>query len=384
MNFQFTNEQEELRQTVRKLANERFAPMATDIDNSYEISNEVVRLIGEAGLYRLFYPQQYGGVGLSIINICIVREELAKVSTHAEGAFAVGGLGSVPLVLFGTEEQKKKYLPSFARGEKFMVFCLTEAAAGSDIGAIKTAAHSDGDYYVLNGTKTYVSEPFWTDYYCVFAKTDPRERTKGLSAFIVEREEKPSIAIQKTKMMMPHDIGNVTFINHRVPKENLLGEEGGGARVALSNLDNFRPSVGAAALGMAQAAYNEAKAFAKERIVFQQPLASFQITQFKLAELATEIQAARLMVYLAAWKKDQNMKATRECSMAKLFATEVAQHVATEAVQIMGGRGVTIGERVELFYRVIKTCSIYEGTSEIQKITIARQVLAEDAFTTLP
>jgi len=284
------------------------------------------------------------------------------------------GLGSYPITLFGTEEQKRKFLPPLVKGQKFISFCLTEPGAGSDVAAIETTARLEGDTYVLNGTKIYVAHPQYSEFFTVFAKTAPELKGRGISAFIVEKGF-PGIRFERMHMVPAHPEGRMTLDNCRVPKANLLGPLNRGMRVALSNLDVFRTTVGAAAIGMAQGAFEEATQFAKTRIAFERPIMELQAIQFKLADMATLLEAARLLVYRAAWMRDQGLEVIREASMAKLFATEIAQKVADEAVQVFGGRGVWQENRVAFLYKAVRPPRIYEGTSEIQRIVIAREVL---------
>jgi alkylation response protein AidB-like acyl-CoA dehydrogenase len=383
MDFRFTPEQEKLRERVRKLATEKISPIADEVDNQEDTSQKLLDLLRGEQLYQLFVPKAYGGVGVSAVDICIVREELSRVCSSADILFVVGGMGCAPIAMYGTDAQKNKYLPALARGEKMIVFCLTEPNAGSDIGAIETTATLDGDSYILNGTKKHVANPDVVDFFMVFAKTDPTQRMKGLSAFIVEKGL-PGMTIGKERLITPHASGTITFNNYRVPRGNLVGQLGEGAKVALTNLNTFRPSVGAMAVGMAQCAFDIALDFAQSRIVFQQPLVDFQVTQFKLAEMAMRIQIARLVTYFAAWKRDQGEDNVKEASIAKLYATESAQYVIDEAVQLLGGRGITCGNRLEYLYRDMRQLRIIEGTSEIQKHTIARRILREGTLNTLP
>jgi len=375
MDFRFTEEQEMLRSKVRKFAEEKLAPIAAEVDELDEVSWEVAKLLGEQELFHLVTPEEYGGIGLRAVLICIVREELSRISVHADLLFAETGLCAFPISNYGTEAQKQKYLPPFSRGEKIGCFALTEPEAGSDVANLQTTAVLDGDSYILNGSKCFASVGPFAQTYVTFTKTDPSQGSRGISAFIVEKGT-PGFEGKPMKLMGPHPIGELTFTDCRLPKENLLGEPGRGMRVALSTLDFMRMSVGAAAVGVAQRAYEESINYSKQRKAFGQTLAEFQATQFKVADMGTEIDAARLLVYRSAWLNDEiGGRTTKESSMAKLFATEMACRVVDQAVQIHGGYGVVRGMPVERLYRIIRQPRVYEGTSEIQRIVIARHIL---------
>ena len=377
MDFRFTEEQEMLRSKVKRFAEEKLAPIAAEVDELDEVSWEVARLLAEQELFCLLAPEEYGGVGLKSVPICIVREELSRISVHADLLFAETGLCAYPISTHGTEAQKQKYLPPFVRGEKLGCFALTEPEAGSDVANLQTTAVLDGDCYVLNGSKCFASVGPFAQTYVTFAKTDPTQGSRGISAFIVEKGT-PGFEGKQMKLMGPHPIAELTFTDCRLPKENLLGEPGRGMRVALSTLDFMRMSVGAAAVGVAQRGYEESVSYSKKRIAFGQPIAEFQATQFKLADMATEIDAARLLVYRAAWLNDETAeRTTKESSMAKLFATEMAWRVVDQAVQLHGGYGVVKGMCVERLYRTIRQPRVYEGTSEIQRTVIARHILRD-------
>ena len=375
MDFRFTEEQEMLRKKVRKFAEDKLAPIATQVDELDVVSWEVARMLGEAGIFALLVPEEYGGFGMKSVTMCLVREELSRISVHADLLFAEMALCAYPIATYGTEAQKKKYLPPFARGETLGCFSLTEPNAGSDVGNLETTAVLDGEAYVLNGNKCFASVGPFAQTYVTFAKTDPAQGRS--SAFIVEKGT-PGFVGKQMFLLGPHPMAEITFTDCRVPKKNLLGEPGKGMRVALSTLDCIRMSVGAAAVGVAQRAYEEAISYSKKRVVFGQPVAEFQSTQFKLAEMATDIDAARLLVYRSAWLKDEtNDRVTKESSMAKLFATEMAQRVVDQALQLHGGYGVVKGMVVERLYRAVRQPRVYEGTSEIQKVVIARHILGE-------
>jgi len=375
MDFRFTEGEEMLRSTVRKFAEKKLEPIAPEVDEMDDVSWEVAELLKEQDLFALLVPEEYGGIGLKAVSICIVREELSRVCIHADLLFAETCLCSFPISTFGSETLKQKYLPPFAKGEKVGCYALTEPDAGSDVANMQTKADLDGDFYVLNGNKCFASVGPFAQTYVTFAKTDPAKKSKGISAFVVDKDT-PGFEGKQMFLLGPHPIAELTFTDCRIPKENLLGEQDKGMRVALGTLDFMRKSVGAAAVGVAQRAYEEAVKYSKQRMAFGQPLSAFQATQFKLADMATEIDAARLLVYRAAWMRDEVAdRVTKESSMAKLFASEMAFRVVDEALQIHGGYGVVKGMTIERLYRTIRQPRVYEGASEIQRIVIARHIL---------
>ena len=377
----FNDQHRELAGAVHRFAAREVEPRAIEAGDEEEKARELVRLMAAAGLLRYVVPQAYEGVApdLDLRSLCIIREGLAYSSGLADTMFAMQGLGSYPITLAGSELLKRKFLPRVASGQAIAAFAVTEPDAGSDVAALQSTARRDGDQYELNGTKTFISNAGIADFYVVFAKTDPDREHKGISAFVVESSAPGLIIERKLELVAPHPIGVVKFQNCRVPCENLLGAEGEGFKVAMKTLDVFRTTVAAAALGMARRAFDEALAYSKKRAQFGRLLAEFQGIQFKLAEMATELEAARLLVYRAAWKKDQGAeRVTLESAMAKLYATEAAQRIIDAAVQIHGGYGVVKGYAVERLYREIRALRIYEGTSEIQKVVIARELLKED------
>ena len=341
-----------------------------------EAGRDAIRTAADLGLCRLLVPTAFGGEGLDLRAVCVAREALASGSGLVDAVFAVQGLGSYPLALSGNVALGERYLPRVATGEAIAAFALTEPDAGSDAGAIATAAVRDGGDYVLDGTKVFISNATIASYFVVFARTAQGSR-RAISAFVVDADT-PGLAItRRQEMSAPHPIAELRFERCRVPVENRLGEEGDGMRLALGTLDFFRTSVGAAACGLAARALDESVARASSRQQFGSPLSEFQLTQAALADMATELDAGRLLVYRAAWTKDRGQaRVTRESGMAKLFATEAAQRIVDRAVQIHGGRGVERGSVVERLYREVRALRIYEGTSEIQRLVIARAVLA--------
>ncbi len=316
-------------------------------------------------------------IDLDVRRLCIARETLAYHDALADFAFAMQGLGSGPITLFGNPAQRERFLPAVTSGESIMAFALSEREAGSDVAAITTRAVRDGDSYVLDGEKTWISNAGIADVYVVFARTSD-VGSKGLSAFIVPASTRGLSVPERIETISPHPLGTVRFENCRIPAEQRLGEEGQGFKIAMATLDVFRASVGAAALGFARRALDETVAHVRERKLFGAPLAALQLTQAKIAQMATEIDAGALLVYRAAYAKDKGaQRVTREAAMAKWYATETAARAADTAVQLFGGRGVTRGEIVERIYRDVRALRIYEGASEIQQIVIARSFLEE-------
>ena len=340
---------------------------------------KLVTALGQDGWLRYSVPQAYGGHfdRLDVRSLCLIRETLARHSGLADFAFAMQGLGSASIALFGSGTLKQKYLPEVCSGKRIAAFALSEPEGGSDVSALRTTAQADGDHYVINGTKTWISNGGIAGHYVLFARTGEAPGAKGLSAFVVDADTPGLDASERIETIAPHPLATLRFYNCRVPKGNLLGKPGEGFKIAMATLDIFRATVGAAALGFARRALDEAVSYAGQREAFGQKLAEFQLTQAKLADMATEIDAAALLVYRAAWTKDVVAeRVTREASMAKMYATEMAQRVIDAAVQIHGGQGVVSGAPVERLYREIRSLRIYEGTTEIQKLVIAGQVLA--------
>jgi acyl-CoA dehydrogenase len=343
-----------------------------------EAARRLVRALGKAGFLAACVPARCGGrtETLDVRTICLAREILARHEGLADFAFAMQGLGSAAISLFGTPEQQQRFLPAVAKGEAIAAFALSESDAGSDVGAMTTRAVPDGGGYVLAGTKTWISNAGLADFYVVFARLGDAPGAKGLAAFVVDADNPGLRVAERIDVIAPHPLGTLRFDGCRVGADRLLGKAGDGFRIAMSVLDVFRSSVGAAALGFARRALDEAVSRALERKVFGQRLADYQLTQAKLADMAVAIDAAALLIYRAAWTKDSaGGRVTREASMAKLFATESAQEVVDQAVQIFGGIGVVSGVTVEKLYREIRALRIYEGTSEIQKLVIAGTVI---------
>lgn len=373
----FANTHRTLADEVRQWA-EGNAPDEEPKD-AYAVSKQLVRQLGESGLLKLCVPAPAGRTEkLDVRSLCIVRESLAYHSALADFGFAMQGLGSGPISLFGTDEQQASVLPLVANGEKIAAFALSEGKAGSDVAALETTAVVHGDDFVLNGGKTWISNAGIADVYVVFARTGEAEGHRGLSAFVVEAEADGLDVTEQIDTMSPHPLGSLVFSDCCVPGSSLIGKPGQGFKIAMATLDVFRSTVGAAALGMARRALDEAVRHVKRREVFGATLADLQITQDRLAEMATLIDASALLVYRAAWKKDNGAeRITKEAAMAKAYATEAAQKVIDCALQLFGGRGVTSGHILERLYRDIRPLRIYEGATEIQHVVIARQVLKE-------
>jgi acyl-CoA dehydrogenase len=361
--------------------------------DAWAASREIVRRLGEAGWLRYVVPAAHAayeayapetarpqGGGLDVRTLCLLRETFSRGSALADFAFAMQGLGSGPLSLFGTDAQRREYLPRVASGQAVAAFALSEAAAGSDVAAMRTIARRDGGDYLLDGEKSWISNAGIADFYVVFCRL-PEGGDRSYAAFVVDADRPGLRVSERFDVTAPHPLGTLELAGCRVPGGALIGEAGRGLRVALATLDVFRPTVGAAALGLARRALDEALAHVARREVFGQPLSAHQLTQAKLADMATAVDASALLVYRAAWERDRGgaARVTREAAMAKLFATEAAQRVVDDAVQLLGARGVLAGAPVERLYREVRALRIYEGTSEIQRLVIAGQVLAAAA-----
>jgi len=350
-----------------------------DLDAVYACVKRLVRALGQAGLLRICVPAAYGGLHekLDVRSLCLAREILGRASGLADFALAMQGLGSASVTLFGNEAQKQALLPGIAAGTKIGAFALSEPDAGSDVAAIATTAKREGDSWRLDGVKTWISNAGLADSYVVFARTGEGPGTKGLSAFIVDANTPGLDASERIDVIAPHPLGTLRLNNCRIPIDRLLGEPGQGFKIAMATLDIFRSTVGAAALGLARRALDEATARSVERRMFGKALSEFQLTQVKLGEMALAVDASALLIYRAAWTKDVlGTRVTREASMAKLFATESAQQVIDAAVQVFGGLGVVRGMTVERLYREVRALRIYEGASEVLKLIIGNQVLA--------
>lgn len=380
MLFQTTPAHEELRAKVRAFAEEEIKPIAFQLDQQNEFPDEAIKKLGKLGLMGIPYPKEYGGAGLDALSYAIAVEELSRVDGGTGVILSAHvSLGSWPIFAYGTEEQKKKYLVPLASGEKIGAFGLTEPNAGSDAGGTETTAVLKGDHYVLNGGKIFITNAPKADTYVVFAVTTPDIGTKGISAFIVEKGWKGFyFGDHYDKMgIRSSSTAELIFDNVEVPKENLLGKEGDGFKIAMSTLDGGRIGIASQALGIAQGAYENALEYAKERIQFGKPIGFQQSISFKLADMATKLRCARMLIYSAAEMKEAHVPYGMESAMAKMYASDIALEVTNDALQIFGGSGFMKGMEVERAYRDAKITTIYEGTNEIQRVVIASHLLGK-------
>lgn len=374
MDYFFSEEELMVRDTARDLSQRLVLPARAELDEKSEFPYEIMKEFAKADLFRIFIPSEYGGLGLTTLSLCLAIEEIAKVCAGVATTYAANALGSMPIVLFGNEEQKKKYLSPIASGERLYAFALTEPDAGSDVGNIKTKAINKGNFYIINGTKQWITNGGEADIYVVIVTTQADKGARGLSAIIVEKdtpgfsfgkkENKLGIRASATRELIFQDV--------KVPKENLLAKEGTGFLIALRTFDRTRPGVAAQAVGLAQGALDEAIKYAKTRKQFGKTIINFEGIGLLLAELATKIEAARVLLYQVARYIDTGAKdISKYSSMAKLFASDVAMEVTTQAVQVLGGYGYMKEYPVEKYMRDAKITQIYEGTNEIQKLVIA-------------
>lgn len=380
MEFQLTAEQISIREMVRDFARKEIEPHIMTYDEAKEFPIEIIKKLSELGLLGIIYPEEYGGANMGYIEYALIIEELSAVDPSIGLIVAAhNSLGTLHIFNYGTEEQKQKYIPPLLKGDSLSAWALTEPNSGSDAKALKTTAVKKGDYWVLNGSKTFITNANFSNYHVIIARTDPEKGNHGISAFVVEKGT-PGFKIGKNlnKLgMRASDTAELFFDNCKVPRENMLGKEGEGFHQSMSILDGGRVSIGAMSVGIARGAYENALKYAQEREAFGRTISNFQATKFKLADMATEIDAARLLIMRAAWMKDQNMDFNLESAMAKLYASEVAVRVANEAVQIYGGYGFIKEYPAEKFYRDAKLGTIGEGTSEILRLVIAREILEQ-------
>lgn len=378
MNFEFTDTQLMIRETARKFAEEELAPSADERDETEVFPTEAVKKMGELGFLGMMVSEQYGGAGLDTVSYVLAVEEVSKVDASAGVIMSVNNsLVCWGLESFGSEQQKEKYLKELASGTKLGAFALSEPEAGSDATNQRTTARRDGDHYILNGTKNFITNGSTADVVLVMAATDKSKGAKGVSTFIVDKGI-PGFSVAKKEKKLgirSSDTVSLAFTDCRIPKENLIGEEGFGIKFALKTLDGGRIGIAAQALGIAQGSLDAALNYSKERKAFGHPIADFQALQFKLADMATNIEAARLLTLRAALLKDEGKPFGPSAAMAKLYASKVAVSSALEAIQIHGGYGYVREYKVERFLRDAKITEIYEGTSEIQRIVIARSIL---------
>lgn len=382
MDYFLTEEQIMIRDLARQIAEEKVVPVRAELDEKNEYPWEIIKVLAQSDMIGLFIPEEYGGLGKGSFELCLVVEELSKACVGVSTTYAANALGTYPILISGSDDQKKKYLPDIAAGKRLVAFGLTEANAGSDASGIQTTAVAEGNEYVLNGTKQWITNGGEADIYTIIAMTDKSKGPRGASAFIVEKgtpgftfgkkEDKMGIRASVTRELI--------FDNCRIPKDNLISKEGTGFLVAMKTLDKSRTGVGAQGVGVAQGAFDEAVKFARQRHQFGHPIISFQAIQHMLADMAMQIEAARALVYAVARYVDSGAKdLSKESAMAKTFATDVGMKVTTDAVQIMGGAGYMKEYPVEKMMRDAKILQIFEGTNQIQRNVIGQEIIKEAA-----
>ena len=382
MDYFLTEDQVMIKELTRQIAEEKVIPARHELDEKEEFPWEIMKVLAQSDLFSLFIPEEYGGLGRGCLELCIAVEELSRACLGVSTSYAANALGTSPILLYGSDEQKKKYLPDIAAGKRLVAFALTEANAGSDAGGIQTTARLEGNEYVVNGTKQWITNGGEAEIYTIIAITDRAKGARGASAFIVEKgtphfsfgkkEKKMGIRASATRELI--------FDNCRIPKDNILGKEGMGFIVAMKTLDNSRTGVGAQGVGVAQGAFEEAVKFARQRVQFGHPIISFQAVQHMLADMAIDIEAARALVYSVARYIDSGAKEiSKESAIAKVFATDLAMRVTTNAVQVMGGSGYMREYPVEKMMRDAKILQIYEGTNQIQRNVIGQALIKEAA-----
>ena len=382
MNWFFSEEQQMIIDTAREVAVKKILPVREKYDHEGIFPWDIVKALADVDIFGVYIPEEYGGLGYGILEMCLAVEELSKVCGGISLAFAACALGTFPILLFGSDEQKKKYLPDIAAGKKLAAFGLTEANAGSDALGMKTSAKLEGDYYVINGTKQWISNGENAEIYTVIAKTNPLKGARGLSAFIIEKgTEGFSFGKHEDKMgIRASSTTELIFQDCKVPRENIISKEGMGSIVAINTLNYSRPGVGAQALGIATGAFEDALNYSRERVQFGQAISSFQAIQHMLANMATEIEAARALLYATARSIDAGQKKfAKESAMTKLYCSDVAMKVTVDAVQIMGGYGYMREYPLEKRMRDAKITQIYEGTNQIQRNEIALQLIKSTA-----
>jgi acyl-CoA dehydrogenase len=379
MNFELDDDLLTLQQTARRFADEEVIPVAAALDVSGDFPREVLRKAWELGLSHTFIPEEQGGVGLSILGSCVAVEEVSRGCSGITTSMISNDLGLTPILVGGSEDQKREWLSPCGDVFKVFAFCLSEPGAGSDVAGLQLHAEKDGDDYVLNGTKAWITNGGVADLYTVFATLDRSTRHAGICAFVLPRDT-PGLTPGKKEDKMGQrasDTCVIHFDNVRVPASQRLGEEGQGFKIAMATLDRTRPLIGALATGIARRALEESLAYAAERKAFGQPIGEFQAVQFMLADMAKDIEAGRLLTLQSAWLLDQGRSASKQSSMAKCFATDSAMRATTDAVQIFGGNGYTKEYPVEKLMRDAKLMQIYEGTNQIQRVVIARELARE-------
>jgi len=378
-----TEEQRMLKELARKIAEEKVLPVRAELDEKEEFPWEIMNICAEAGLFGVSLPEEYGGFGGGVFENCVVIEELSRACIGVSVSFAGSGLGAYPILLYGTEEQKKRYLPEIASGKRLGAFGATEANAGSDVAGMQTTARKDGDGYILNGTKQWITNGGEAEIYSVFAVTDKKKGPRGISGFIVEKDTKGFSFGKKEKKLgiRTSATRELVFEDCRIPKENLIGgREGIGLILILKTFDMSRPSIGAQAVGLAQGAFETAARYTRERVQFGQNIISFQAVQHMLADMATQIEAARALVYAVARYVDSKPRSfSKESAMTKLFPSDMAMRVTVDAVQVLGGYGYMRDFPVEKMMRDAKILQIYEGTNQIQRNNIAVELIKDIA-----
>jgi len=382
MDYFLTEEQVMIRDLARQIAEERIVPVRAELDETGEFPWDIMKTLAQSDLFGLFIPEEYGGLGKGSLELAIAVEELSRACLGVSTTYAANALGTYPILLFGTDAQKKKFLPDIAAGKRLVAFGLTEANAGSDAGGTQTTAKLDGNEYVINGTKQWITNGGEAEVYTIIAITDRSKGPRGASAFVVEKGT-PGFTFGKKENKMGIRASATTeliFDNCRIPKENLIGKEGTGFLVAMKTLDNSRTGVGSQGVGVAQGAFDEAVKFARQRVQFGHPVITFQAVQHMLADMATSIEAARALVYAVSRLVDSGAKdVSKESAMAKVFATDVAMKVTVDAVQVMGGSGYMKEYPVEKMMRDAKILQIYEGTNQIQRNVIGQALIKEAA-----
>jgi butyryl-CoA dehydrogenase len=380
MRYELTEKQRNVKELARHFAEERIKPIRATLDEKDEFPVELMKELGRLDFFRVFIPEEYGGFGFGVFELSLVMEEISRVCGGVGTSFAVNALGAYPIVRFGSDQQKAKYLPDVASGKNFCAFALTEVEAGSDVGNVKTRAFLEGDHYRIQGTKIFITNGEVADVYVVLASTDSKRGIRGQTAFILEKGM-PGFTFGKKENKMGIRASHtceLIFDDVIVPKENILGGVGRGFLLAMENFDHSRPGVGAQALGIAQGAFEEAVHYAKNRIQFGESIISQQGIKFMVADMATQIEAARALIYNTAQMIDRGEKRfSKESSMSKMFASDMAMKVTTDAVQILGGYGYMKDYPVEKMMRDAKITQIYEGTNQIQRIVIAQEIIKE-------
>ncbi len=380
MEYFLTEEQLEIKRLARRIAENHIVPQRDQLDRDQEFPHKIMAEIAEAGLPAIYIPEEYDGIGLGVLELTIVAEEISRACAGVGVTYAASALGSFPIIIGGNEDQKKRYLPEIAAGTQYAAFCLTESGAGSDASNIQTTARKVGDDYVLNGTKQWITNGKEAQVYTVFAKTDKNKGPRGISAFVVEKGTKGlSFGKKEDKLGIRCSATyEVVFEDCVIPKANLLGREGGGFGIAMRTFDKSRPGIGAQAIGIAQGAFEAALDFAHTRHQFGQPILNFQAVSFMLADMAIEIEAARALTYQVARMIDSGARHYgKESAMCKVFPSDMAMRVTTDAIQVMGGNGYMKDFPAEKFFRDAKICQIYEGTNQIQRQIIAGALVRE-------